>query len=221
MEADTLKIDLKILNVEIAEVKMNENVGTNNYCRVCGESVEPAQKVCTKCGFEPDYGDAYCLKCGVNTKKGQSLCTNCGYFLNQLETEHRTLVKTPLIPDVARRYCKSCGSSIKEGQKVCTSCGFEPLTGSSFCQTCGVGVKEGQVICVKCGFDLNSTNIKNENSNVDSEDDLIKAIFSILIPIVGIIFYFIYFDKNRNRANKFLSFGMLSFLISYIFFNLW
>jgi len=103
--------------------------------------------------------------------------------------------------------CRNCGAKLKPGQKICVSCGFEPLNGDQYCQQCGLETKKGQKICVNCGFELilalenAPNNVKSKSASQDDDSDILLAILSAFIPIVGLILYIVFKDDKPHKAN--------------------
>lgn len=57
------------------------------YCTNCGEQMEDAQAVCTKCGFAKDTGNKYCGNCGAEVQPQQAVCTSCGCAVNEAKKQ--------------------------------------------------------------------------------------------------------------------------------------
>lgn len=51
------------------------------YCKQCGETINPNQAVCIKCGTKVGEGNMYCSNCGKSVEASASVCLNCGFAI--------------------------------------------------------------------------------------------------------------------------------------------
>ena len=85
-----------------------------------------------------------------------------------------------------------------------------------FCQHCGREILEQAVICPGCGCSVNGTSVTQANE-VDQTISVGMVILSILIPLVGIIYWPVK-AKTRPRSAKACGIaGIISWAVSFIF----
>ncbi len=96
------------------------------------------------------------------------------------------------------------------------------------CKECGQPVSDKAVKCPNCGVTLKegSNDVKGnvERSNqLNGNQDLNWALIvvSVLVPIVGIILYFIEKDKNKKLAKICLICGLVVTILEGIWFISW
>lgn len=53
------------------------------YCRNCGESVDPNQAICVKCGVKVGDGTNFCANCGKTINAAADVCLECGYAVKK------------------------------------------------------------------------------------------------------------------------------------------
>ncbi|MBR2954427.1 MAG: TM2 domain-containing protein [Clostridia bacterium] len=53
------------------------------YCKQCGESINPNQAICVKCGVKVGEGNNYCSNCGKTIDPTASVCLNCGFAVKK------------------------------------------------------------------------------------------------------------------------------------------
>ncbi len=53
------------------------------YCKQCGESINPNQAICVKCGVKVGEGNNYCFNCGKTIDPTASVCLNCGFAVKK------------------------------------------------------------------------------------------------------------------------------------------
>jgi TM2 domain-containing membrane protein YozV len=56
------------------------------HCRNCGAEIQPAAKVCIRCGLVPTQGNSFCSSCGATTRPAQVVCLTCGSALTPVGT---------------------------------------------------------------------------------------------------------------------------------------
>ena len=87
-------------------------------------------------------------------------------------------------------YCPNCGSSINENAEMCVHCGVNVLK-----------------------FSNQTTTIENDTSNI-----WVNLISLCCFPLLGIILFFVWKDKQPKAAKSALIFGLLGVFISIIIF---
>ncbi|MBQ4572379.1 MAG: TM2 domain-containing protein [Clostridia bacterium] len=53
------------------------------YCKQCGESINPNQAICVKCGVKVGEGNNFCSNCGKTIDPTASVCLNCGFAVKK------------------------------------------------------------------------------------------------------------------------------------------
>lgn len=85
-----------------------------------------------------------------------------------------------------------------------------------FCQHCGKEVMNEAVICPGCGCPIQSANNMQTNA-VDNSVSVGLVILSVLIPLVGIIYWPVK-AKTRPKCAKACGIaGLISWAVSFIF----
>ncbi len=95
----------------------------------------------------------------------------------------------------------------------CKNCNAEIPDGSRFCPVCGKNVNE---------FAPNQQQFSgNQVSNTQDEDYSIwMKILCLIIPIVGIILYFVKKDQEPVKAKSALTFGLIAVGINVLYYML-
>ena len=96
------------------------------------------------------------------------------------------------------------------------------------CKECGHMVSDKAVTCPNCGATLRVQSVKEkQQTNIRKQDvggqnrNWALLIVSILIPVVGIVLYFIEKDKDRELAKYCLVCGLVVTLLEGIWFVTW
>lgn len=96
------------------------------------------------------------------------------------------------------------------------------------CKECGQMVSDKAAACPNCGVTLNEGVVKYKqdsanlvNSRESQEMNWVLLVLSILIPVLGIILYFVEKDKNRQLAKYCLICGIVVTLLEGIWFVSW
>ena len=66
-----------------------------------------------------------------------------------------------------------------------------------YCRNCGKKIDDSSAYCINCG-----TKMDNYNAETDDRSSFGFAILGFFIPIVGLILFFIYEEKNPKRAKS-------------------
>lgn len=95
-----------------------------------------------------------------------------------------------------------------------------------FCKHCGKEVKDGVKFCPSCGGSIEvvdgTTQTVNTVSNGTSDEPKASVgiiIASILIPLVGIIMYFVKRGSEPKNAKTYLTIGLVMWVINIILLN--
>lgn len=85
-----------------------------------------------------------------------------------------------------------------------------------YCPNCGSSINENAEICVHCGVNVHNfmsrkTIITNDKSNI-----WVNSLSLCCFPILGIIMFFVWKDKQPNAAKSALIFGLIGTFISIV-----
>lgn len=85
-----------------------------------------------------------------------------------------------------------------------------------YCPNCGSSINENAEICVHCGvnvlkFSNQTTTIENDTSNI-----WVNLISLCCFPLLGIILFFVWKDKQPKAAKSALIFGLIGLCISIV-----
>lgn len=53
------------------------------YCKHCGESINPNQAICVKCGVKIGEGNSFCANCGKTINATADVCLECGFAVKK------------------------------------------------------------------------------------------------------------------------------------------
>lgn len=115
-------------------------------------------------------------------------------------------------------FCQKCGKEINDDAAVCIHCGCS--TGGvnaskngnvAFCKKCGKEINSDAVVCVHCGCAVEQSKIEKAT---ESEHTTLLKIVSFLIPVIGIILYFVKSDDSNRK--EYLKFALISIVISMV-----
>lgn len=67
-----------------------------------------------------------------------------------------------------------------------------------YCKYCGSFLDDNSVYCTKCGMLID----ENQNNNLDDHSNVGFAILGFFIPLIGLIFFLIYENKQPKRAKS-------------------
>lgn len=108
--------------------------------------------------------------------------------------------------------CQNCGAEIMNGAQFCPVCGNSAVMqvqGSGFQQPMNQGYQQyggSQNFQQPYGMQ----NVSNEDAS------LVIKIISFLIPIVGIILYFVKKNESPVYAKSCLTWGLIGFVVSFL-----
>ena len=144
------------------------------FCKFCGNTLEPTDKICGKCGnaVAPVSATKICPVCVTEVKAESIFCTNCGA---KLESEN------------APTLCPSCSAEVKPGNSFCTSCGAK-LTNNNIsnkCHSCGTPLKEGALFCHTCGAKAGFAPTAPAE-NLSPKSRLVAGLLGIFLGYVGV-----------------------------------
>jgi len=85
-----------------------------------------------------------------------------------------------------------------------------------YCPNCGSSINENAEICVHCGvnvlkFSNQTTAVENDTSNI-----WVNLISLCCFPLLGIILFFVWKDKQPKAAKSALIFGLIGVCISIV-----
>ena len=80
---------------------------SSQYCRHCGNTMNPDAIACINCGLPPTKGNNFCPACGADTHPEAIICVKCGISLvipqpaqvaSQTQSQNRNFASQPLTP---------------------------------------------------------------------------------------------------------------------------
>lgn len=80
-----------------------------------------------------------------------------------------------------------------------------------YCANCGAEIAKEAYICPKCGTKTNN----NETSVEDKPNMALNIISLLLIPLLGIILYFVWRKDTPKRAKSILTYALIGWGISF------
>jgi len=131
--------------------EITEEIGGRVACPECGGLVDPADKICSECGFKLRKRDfkVGCPKCGTPMEVEDKKCPSCGFK----EKKRTKPVKKEDEDDEEQEKCPFCGAEVEEDAGSCPVCGevFDEEDSDFVCGKCGASVDPGEVLCPFCG----------------------------------------------------------------------
>lgn len=87
----------------------------------------------------------------------------------------------------------------------------------AYCNKCGKEIDDQAVVCVHCGCETGYA-AQNHKPNYDPESgaDFVEILLSLLIPIAGVIMYFVKKDTRPKAAKTCLLVGVITWAIGTI-----
>jgi uncharacterized membrane protein YvbJ len=79
-----------------------------------------------------------------------------------------------------------------------------------YCSSCGDQILPDAVFCPKCGV----SNKKVDATNVVDKNSIGYNILSFIIPIVGLVLYFMFKKETPIKAKGVLTWGIIGFVIN-------
>ncbi len=90
----------------------------------------------------------------------------------------------------------------------------------AFCRKCGKEINDDAVMCVHCGCATEKAARTSTNQNPDydpySGADFVEVLLSVLIPLAGIIMYFVKKDTRPKAAKTCLLVGIITWALGFI-----
>jgi len=86
------------------------------------------------------------------------------------------------------------------------------------CNSCGATVPDSATVCPYCGNAI--TPVTSHSSDAEDVSSTGLNVLSFLIPIVGIIMYFVYRDETPIKAKACLKWTLIGFGVSVAFYLL-
>lgn len=110
----------------------------------------------------------------------------------------------------------------------CTSCGAELMNGVQNCHNCGAPVQSSNYNYDQQGYQQGlppqfqpmdgQPNFNQQQVNIDYSDlNIILKIVCLLLPLVGIILYFVWKNSAPVKAKSSITFAGIGFIINIIF----
>ncbi len=84
----------------------------------------------------------------------------------------------------------------------------------NYCPNCGEKVDNNAYVCVRCGFKLRSDNVENSNDN----GSIAWGILGFLVPIAGIIIYFIMKKDNPKNSKMAIRGSLINLCLNFVLF---
>lgn len=82
-----------------------------------------------------------------------------------------------------------------------------------YCENCGAEIAKEAYVCPKCGVKVNN----NTQNNVEDKPNMGLNIVSLLIiPLLGIILYFVWRKETPIRAKSILTYALIGWGISFV-----
>lgn len=82
-----------------------------------------------------------------------------------------------------------------------------------YCENCGAEIAKEAYVCPKCGVKTNNT----QSTTVEDKPNMALNIVSLLLlPILGIILYFVWRKDTPVRAKSILIYALIGWGISFI-----
>jgi len=82
-----------------------------------------------------------------------------------------------------------------------------------YCENCGAQIAKEAYVCPKCGVKVNN----NNQTNVEDKPNMALNIVSLLLlPILGIILYFVWRKETPIRAKSILTYALIGWGISFV-----
>lgn len=89
-----------------------------------------------------------------------------------------------------------------------------------YCSNCGTKMNEYAEICVNCGTSVTNHSQTKTTTTVDQPNIIINILSVCCFPILGIIMYFVWKEKQPKAAKSALTFGLIGFAITILFWIL-
>lgn len=82
-----------------------------------------------------------------------------------------------------------------------------------YCENCGAEIAKEAYVCPKCGVKVNN----NNQTNVEDKPNMALNIVSLLLlPILGIILYFVWRKETPIKAKSILTYALIGWGISFV-----
>lgn len=87
---------------------------------------------------------------------------------------------------------------------------------SMYCPNCGTSIDKNAEVCVNCGVNVLKLNTQTIPMN-DRPNIWVNLLSLCCIPLLGIIMFFVWKEKQPKAAKSALIFGLIGLFISIIF----
>lgn len=143
-----------------------------------------------------------CPKCSLTFEDSVKKCTYCGYDFPEEET--KAAVNEPAAPAPEANEPAHSYNQYSQANQYANY-----QRPAKYCQNCGKPSDINAVICANCGAQFPSY-----NQYEDEKPSVLLRIISFLIPLVGLILYFVERDKRPRAAKSYLKWAGISFGIN-------
>ena len=86
-----------------------------------------------------------------------------------------------------------------------------------YCQNCGTNIDSNAEICIHCGVNVRNFNPNSYQPENDKSNIWVNLLSLCCVPILGIVMYFVWKDKQPKAARSALLFAIIGFVIYIIF----
>lgn len=132
-----------------------------------------------------------CSNCGKELQEDTKFCPSCGTKVEEKEETLEDALSGSIKP--SEGYPASGDIQAAAGQPVAGSLNTN-TNSMKFCSHCGKQILKDAVVCPHCGCAVESV------ASVTDEPNKGLNIISFLLPIVGLILYLVYHEKEPKKA---------------------
>ncbi|MCE1168926.1 MAG: zinc-ribbon domain-containing protein [Sphingobacteriia bacterium] len=102
----------------------------------------------------------------------------------------------------------------------CPKCGVQNLSTSRFCVNCGNELSPARSEGIINPYQTSSGSGSHFQAPPPKEEsaNILYAILSFVIPLVGFVLYFTNKDDSKNKANTYLVCGIIGFVFGLLFY---
>lgn len=81
-----------------------------------------------------------------------------------------------------------------------------------YCENCGAEIAKEAYVCPKCGVKVNN----NQTNAEDKPNMALNIVSLLLLPILGIILYFVWRKETPIKAKSILTYALIGWGISFV-----
>lgn len=85
-----------------------------------------------------------------------------------------------------------------------------------YCPNCGSSIHQNAEICVHCGVNVHNFSSKTHVALNDKSNIWVNLLSLCCFPLLGIIMFFVWKDKQPKAAKSALIFGLIGLVVSFI-----